>query len=175
MIESQRWLWIAGVLLLGWLLYLLHPILSPFLIGVLLAYMGDPLVDRFERWKLSRTWGVVVVFALIGLVMAILLLVLVPMLVLSNWGRASYLPFDADVVEGLYQVGGFVVGHMLNMLLAGGLRQRRDAERRQVDDDLRQIGRGDRRLGAAQHGCGRCYSCPDRRHYHYQQSHNLTP
>jgi predicted PurR-regulated permease PerM len=80
MIESQRWLWIAGVLLLGWLLYLLHPILSPFLIGVLLAYMGDPLVDRFERWKLSRTWGVVVVFALIGLVMAILLLVLVPML-----------------------------------------------------------------------------------------------
>ncbi|WP_339462702.1 AI-2E family transporter [Pseudomonas sp. EA_105y_Pfl2_R69] len=80
MIDSQRWLWIAGVLLLGWLLYLLQPILSPFLIGVLLAYMGDPLVDRFERWKLSRTWGVVVVFALIGLVMAILLLVLVPML-----------------------------------------------------------------------------------------------
>jgi predicted PurR-regulated permease PerM len=80
MIESQRWLWIAGVLLLGWLLYLLQPILSPFLIGVLLAYMGDPLVDRCERWKLSRTWGVVAVFALIGLVMAILLLVLVPML-----------------------------------------------------------------------------------------------
>jgi predicted PurR-regulated permease PerM len=68
------------VLLLGWLLYLLQPILSPFLIGVLLAYMGDPLVDRCERWKLSRTWGVVAVFALIGLVMAILLLVLVPML-----------------------------------------------------------------------------------------------
>jgi predicted PurR-regulated permease PerM len=80
MINSHRWLWIAGLLLLGWLLYLLQPMLSPFLIGILLAYMGDPLVDRLERWKLSRTWGVVTVFALISLVLAILLLVLVPML-----------------------------------------------------------------------------------------------
>lgn len=80
MIDSHRWIWIVAALLLCGLLYLLAPILSPFLIGVLLAYMGDPLVDRLERWKLSRTWGVVVVFALITLVMAILLLVLVPML-----------------------------------------------------------------------------------------------
>jgi predicted PurR-regulated permease PerM len=80
MIDSHRWIWIVAALLLGGLLYLLAPILSPFLIGVLLAYMGDPLVDRLERYKLSRTWGVVVVFALITLVMAILLLVLVPML-----------------------------------------------------------------------------------------------
>ncbi|WP_341305133.1 AI-2E family transporter [Pseudomonas sp. TMP25] len=80
MIDSHRWIWAVAALLLGGLLYLLAPILTPFLIGVLLAYMGDPLVDRLERWKLSRTWGVVVVFALITLVMAILLLVLVPML-----------------------------------------------------------------------------------------------
>ncbi|MGE8497599.1 MAG: AI-2E family transporter [Pseudomonas sp.] len=80
MIDTTRWLWIAGLLLLGWLLYVLHPILSPFLIGILLAYLGDPLVDRLERHKLSRTWGVVVVFALFSLVLAILLLVLIPML-----------------------------------------------------------------------------------------------
>ncbi|PTS82924.1 AI-2E family transporter [Pseudomonas sp. HMWF032] len=80
MIDSHRWIWIVAALLLCGLVYLLAPILSPFLIGVLLAYMGDPLVDRLERWKLSRTWGVVVVFALITLIMAILLLVLVPML-----------------------------------------------------------------------------------------------
>ena len=78
--DSRRWLWMAGLLLLGWLLYLLSPILSPFLIGVLLAYLGDPLVDRLERWKLSRTWGVIAVFALFGLILALMLLVLVPML-----------------------------------------------------------------------------------------------
>ncbi|RJG10081.1 AI-2E family transporter [Pseudomonas cavernicola] len=80
MTDSRHWLWIAGLFLLGWLLYLLHPILSPFLIGVLLAYIGDPLVDQLERWKLSRTWAVVVVFGLFSLVLLVLLLVLLPML-----------------------------------------------------------------------------------------------
>lgn len=78
--SAYRWVWGAAVVLFCVVLYLLQPILSPFLIGILLAYMGDPVVDRLERWKLSRTWGVVVVFALISLVLAILLLVLVPML-----------------------------------------------------------------------------------------------
>lgn len=79
MTYSTRWLWMAGLLLLGWLLYLLHPILSPFLIGILLAYLGDPLVDRLERFKLSRSAGVVVVFALFGLALLLALLVVVPM------------------------------------------------------------------------------------------------
>nr|WP_298142839.1 AI-2E family transporter [uncultured Pseudomonas sp.] len=80
MIASNRWLWMAGLLLLGWLLYLLHPILPPFLVGILLAYMGDPLVDRLERHRFSRTWGVVTVFALFSLILLVMLLVLVPML-----------------------------------------------------------------------------------------------
>ncbi|BCD84249.1 AI-2E family transporter [Pseudomonas solani] len=80
MTDSRRWLWLGGVLLLGWLLYQLHPILSPFLVGMLLAYLGDPLVDRLERLGLSRTWGVVAVFTLFSLILLALLLVLVPML-----------------------------------------------------------------------------------------------
>ncbi|MDG1580214.1 AI-2E family transporter [Pseudomonas sp. GOM6] len=80
MTDSQRWLWLAGLFLCGWLIYLLMPILSPFLVAMLLAYMGDPLVDRLERRRLSRTWGVVVVFAVFSLLLLILLLVLIPML-----------------------------------------------------------------------------------------------
>ncbi len=78
--QTNRWLWLAGLLFLGWLVYQLSPILSPFLVGILLAYLGDPLVDRLERWKLSRTWGVILVFALFSLLCLVLLLVLVPML-----------------------------------------------------------------------------------------------
>lgn len=54
MTDSTRWLWMAGLFLLGWLLYLLRDSF-PFLIGILLAYLGDPLVDRLERHRLSRT------------------------------------------------------------------------------------------------------------------------
>lgn len=80
MTDMRRWVWGALALLCAALLYALHPILSPFLVGILLAYLADPLVDRLERAGLSRTWGVVVVFALFTLVLTLLLLVLVPML-----------------------------------------------------------------------------------------------
>ena len=38
-----------------------------------------------------------------------LLTLLLPVLVLANWGRVSYLDFDSDLVEGFYQVAGFVL------------------------------------------------------------------
>lgn len=61
-------------------LYQLLPILTPFLVSVLLAYMGDPVVDILERYNISRTWGVVLVFVLLSLLLMVLLLVLVPMI-----------------------------------------------------------------------------------------------
>lgn len=78
--ESRRWLWLAGLLFAGWLIYLISPILTPFLVAMLLAYLGDPLVDRLERAGLSRTWGVVAVFTLFTALWLVLLVVLVPML-----------------------------------------------------------------------------------------------
>lgn len=80
MTDMRRWFWLGAVLLLCVFLYVLHPILSPFLVGILLAYLADPLVDKLEKWKLSRTWGVVVVFALFTLLLVLALLVLIPML-----------------------------------------------------------------------------------------------
>jgi predicted PurR-regulated permease PerM len=32
-------------------------------VAILLAYLADPLVDRLNEAGLSRTWGVVAVFA----------------------------------------------------------------------------------------------------------------
>lgn len=80
MIDTRRWIGLGAALLVAVLLYLLHNILSPFLVGILLAYLADPLVDRLERAGLSRTWGVVVVFSLFTLLFMALLLVLTPML-----------------------------------------------------------------------------------------------
>ncbi|MFC3609006.1 AI-2E family transporter [Stutzerimonas tarimensis] len=81
MSSANRWLWLVGLVLLAGLIYLLRPILMPFLVGMLLAYLGDPLVDRLERLGMSRTWGVALVFALFALLFLLMLLVLVPLLV----------------------------------------------------------------------------------------------
>lgn len=35
--------------------------------------------------------------------------VFLPMLILANWGRASYMDFDADSIEVFYQLAGFVL------------------------------------------------------------------
>jgi predicted PurR-regulated permease PerM len=79
-LDSGRWFWLAvGVLALS-LLYLLAPILTPFLVGAFLAYLGDPLVDRLESWKLSRTVSVAVVFLVIILSLVLFFLFLVPVL-----------------------------------------------------------------------------------------------
>ena len=80
MVDSRRWVWLGVVVLLCVFIYLLHPILTPFLVALGLAYLFDPLVDRLEKYGLSRTWGVVAVFALFTLIVMAMLLVLVPML-----------------------------------------------------------------------------------------------
>jgi predicted PurR-regulated permease PerM len=76
--DSQRWLALALAALGGWLLYLLAPVLTPFLVSALLAYLGDPLVDRLQRRGLSRSASVVIVFVGMFLGGVLALLVLVP-------------------------------------------------------------------------------------------------
>lgn len=76
---NTPWLAFAVLLVSGGLVYLLGPILTPFLAGALLAYIFDPLVDRLETRGLSRTTGTVVVIVLAGLGVLALLLVALPL------------------------------------------------------------------------------------------------
>lgn len=78
--DSQKWLVLALLAGSGWLLYLLAPVLTPFLFSALLAYLGDPLVDRLQRHGCSRTLGVVLVFVVMCLAGLAALLVLLPAL-----------------------------------------------------------------------------------------------
>ena len=78
MTDSHRLWLLSALLVVGWLLWLLSPILTPFVVSALLAYLGDPLVDRLERLKLGRTAAVSVVFSIILLLLLFLLLLLVP-------------------------------------------------------------------------------------------------
>lgn len=70
----------------GWLVYLLAPVITPFAISAVLAYLGDPFVDRLEkfsigRWKFGRTVAVTIVFILMLSLLTIVLLIVVPLLV----------------------------------------------------------------------------------------------
>lgn len=71
--------WAAGIAVLT-LLWALSPILGPFVIGAGLAYLGDPVVDRLQRHRLSRTAAVCVVFGVFSLAGLAALLLIGPML-----------------------------------------------------------------------------------------------
>jgi predicted PurR-regulated permease PerM len=78
--SENRINWLIATALTGWLLYLLAPVLTPFVAAALLAYIGDPLADRLQKFRFPRTIAVVTVFLLTFLFLALLVLLVVPMI-----------------------------------------------------------------------------------------------
>ena len=63
-----------------WLLWLLAPILTPFVLAAMFGWLGDPLVDRIERAGRKREVAVTLVFTAMALLVLLALVVLVPMI-----------------------------------------------------------------------------------------------
>jgi len=85
--DIRPWLGLLALLLAGWLLWLLGPILMPFAAGALLAYLGNPLVGRLMRLGLSRIWAVSLSFFSLVLAIVVALVLVLPLL----WQQIVYL------------------------------------------------------------------------------------
>jgi predicted PurR-regulated permease PerM len=72
--------WLLLLVGFGALLYLLGPVLTPFVVSALLAWLFDPLATRMQRRGLSRTLATCVVFVLLILVLTIVVLIAIPLL-----------------------------------------------------------------------------------------------
>ncbi|PID49453.1 MAG: AI-2E family transporter [Proteobacteria bacterium] len=95
-INSQFALWFGIFAVTIFLLVLLSPILMPFIAAALLAYLADPLVDRLETLKLSRTLSVVVVFISLFITLTLCILVLLPVLETQTQHLISQTPIYID-------------------------------------------------------------------------------
>jgi len=71
------WLMLACVSVV--LIYLLSPILTPFLLAAVIAYICNPMVTRMAEKKIPRTVGAVLVMFLLLGVFAALILIMVPL------------------------------------------------------------------------------------------------
>jgi predicted PurR-regulated permease PerM len=99
MASDIRLNWLIATALAGTLLYLLAPVLTPFIAAGLLAYMGDPFADRLQKLKLSRTLAVVVVFLTTFLLLALLVLLIGPLIRAQIGALFQALPDIARQVE----------------------------------------------------------------------------
>ncbi len=80
-IAARHYLWIAGAALVLFLaLRWLGPILTPFLVGAIFAYLGTPLVDMLERRRVPRSAGALLVILVFGVAVFALFLVLIPLI-----------------------------------------------------------------------------------------------
>ena len=96
---SQRWFLLIVLIVVGYLLVLLGPILSPFLIAALLAYLADPVADKLETYNLSRTQAVLVVFSVLMLIFFSALLFLLPKLTAQLAVMVKQIPLAINLVE----------------------------------------------------------------------------
>jgi len=146
----RPWLWFAAVLVLGLLLWLLAPVLTPFAIAALLAWLADPLVVRLERSGRSRMVAASLVFLLMSALVVLALLLLLPMLQsqlrravdwlpqLATWATGVALPWlqvrtglawadgvDAasltDLLKGHWQAAGGIAAQIVAGLSRSGL------------------------------------------------------
>jgi predicted PurR-regulated permease PerM len=78
-IERHIVFWIAAFLVFLGLLWLLHDILLPFVLGAALAYLLDPLVNRLVRIGVSRLLAALIILVALVLVLVGLFVVIAPL------------------------------------------------------------------------------------------------
>lgn len=79
-LTPRNYLWLAGAAVVVFLgLRYLGPVLTPFLIGAILAYLGTPLVDVAHRHGVARPLATTVVVLLFGVMLIVLFLILIPL------------------------------------------------------------------------------------------------
>ncbi|GHC25634.1 AI-2E family transporter [Aidingimonas halophila] len=76
----RSWWLVLGAAALLWALVSIEPILMPFFVSMVFAYLGDPLADMLEARGLSRRLSVSVVFLLLTVIAVLGLLILIPIL-----------------------------------------------------------------------------------------------
>jgi len=71
--------WLALATIAGLLIYLLSPILTPFLLAGIIAYIFNPLVTKIELWKINRSLGAILIMAFLLCILTALIIIITPL------------------------------------------------------------------------------------------------
>ena len=71
--------WLTLATTVGLLIYLLSPILTPFLLAGIIAYIFNPLVTKIELWKINRSLGAILVMVILLCILTALIIIITPL------------------------------------------------------------------------------------------------
>lgn len=100
-LERQIKFWLGALAVLVLFLWLFSGILLPFVAGMALAYLLDPLADRFERLGLSRGASTLVIVLIFALVVTLVAVLIMPILATQLGGLVERLPSYVAKVQAL--------------------------------------------------------------------------
>jgi predicted PurR-regulated permease PerM len=100
-IQRQIGFWLAALVVVALTLYILREVLLPFVAGMALAYMLDPVADRLERLGLGRLGATILILALFVLTFVLALVLLIPLAAHQLAGFGANLPAYVERLQAL--------------------------------------------------------------------------
>jgi predicted PurR-regulated permease PerM len=100
-LRVQALFWLGALLFLLLFLWIFSGILLPFIMGMALAYLLDPIADRLERLGMNRFWATIAIVILSVMVITLVALIVVPLLVTQLSDFLEDLPSYAAEIESL--------------------------------------------------------------------------
>ena len=79
-LQRQVYFWLAALAVVVLALWLLSPILLPFVAGAAIAYLLTPVTDRLERYGVNRLAGALIIITLVVLAFVYMILLVAPIL-----------------------------------------------------------------------------------------------
>ncbi len=94
---------IVLAVLVSVLIYFLSPILTPFLVGALLAYLVNPIVVQLIRLRMPRVAAVGIVFLILFLAITLLILLLIPLIQTQIERLIAVLPAIVSWIQTMFE------------------------------------------------------------------------
>ncbi|MCC8997132.1 MAG: AI-2E family transporter [Nitrosomonas sp.] len=91
--------WLLLACVSGGLVYLLSPILTPFLLAAVIAYICNPIVTCLENHKIPRALGTILVMVLLTGLLASLILIMVPLIEKEIRQLSNKIPIYIDIIK----------------------------------------------------------------------------
>ena len=100
-LERQITFWVVALAMFAAILWLLSPVLLPFIAGMVLAYLLDPPTRRLERAGLNRVISAAIVILLIIVVLVVIIVHVVPLLSEQLFAFVDDIPKYLERLEAL--------------------------------------------------------------------------
>ncbi|HFB2047692.1 MAG: AI-2E family transporter [Hyphomicrobiaceae bacterium] len=101
--QRQILFWAAATTLTALAALALQEILFPFVIGSVLAYALNPIVDRLERIGLRRAMASAIIVVLLVFAFAVIVIILIPLLIQQAQQVMASLPSDIENIKPVLQ------------------------------------------------------------------------